>query len=146
MQGKNVLSIQPSPNLVEILREGARRMLVMAVEAEVEEFVRNHQHLKDDEGHQAIVRNGYLPRHNILTSLGLIPVCAPWVWDKRKDPSDPICFTSSILPKYLRKTKNMEELIPWLYLKGISTNDFSKALGALLGQDAPASPLRPSAG
>ena len=123
--------------LTDVLREGARRMLAMAIEAEVEEFVKNHKDLKDEEGHRAIVRNGYLPERNLLTGLGKIPVSAPRVRDRRKEVQEPIRFTSGILPKYLRKTKSMAELIPWLYLKGISTNDFSEALGALLGPAAP---------
>ncbi len=83
------------------------------------------------------MRNGYLPERDILTGLGSIPVEVPRVRDRRKEVSQPVQFTSSILPKYLRKTKSMEELIPWLYLKGVSTNDFPEALQALLGTDAP---------
>ncbi len=79
----------------------------------------------------------YLPERDILTGLGSIPVEVPRVRDRRKGVSQPVRFTSSILPKYLRKTKSMEELIPWLYLKGVSTNDFPEALQALLGADAP---------
>ncbi|HSV30397.1 MAG TPA: IS256 family transposase [Atribacteraceae bacterium] len=129
-------------HLTEILREGARRMLAMAIEAEVEEFVNNHQNLKDAQGHQAIVRNGYLPERDLLTGLGLIPVTVPRVRDQRKDAAEPIRFTSGILPKYLRKTKNMEELIPWLYLKGISTNDFPEAHRGPVGSRCPR-PLPP---
>ena len=69
---------------------------------------------------------------DILTGLGSIPVSVPRVRDRRKEVSQPIRFTSSILPKYLRKTKSIEELIPWLYLKGVSTNDFPEALQAPL--------------
>lgn len=83
------------------------------------------------------MRNGYLPERNIQTGIGPVPVNAPRVRDRHCDSSDRIQFSSSILPAYLRKTKSMEELIPWLYLKGISTGDFSDALSALVGKDAP---------
>jgi transposase-like protein len=108
-------------------------MLAAAVEAEVEEFLVRHQTLRDDQGRQRVVRNGYLPQRTIQTGLGDIDVKAPRVRDRAKE----IKFSSSILPPYLRRTKTIEELLPWLYLKGVSTGDFSEALTALLGRDAP---------
>ena len=107
-------------------------MLALAIETKVEEFINQYHTLKDEGGRRAIVRNGYLPERDILTGLGSIPVSVPRVRDRRKEVSQPVQFTSSILPKYLRKTKSMEELIPWLYLKGVSTNDFPEALQAPL--------------
>jgi transposase-like protein len=104
------------------------------VEAEVEAFVTAHEHIKDEEGRRLVIRNGYLPKRTIQTGIGDIAVKAPRVRDRS---GSGIRFTSAILPPYLRRTKSIEELIPWLYLKGISTGDFSEALAALLGPDAP---------
>ena len=122
--------------LDEILREGARKMLAHAIEDEVTVYVTARQHLGDDEGHRQVVRNGYLPERSIQTPMGALPVKQPRVRDRR-DPGEREFFHSSILPPYLRKTKSLEDLLPWLYLKGISTGDFSEALQALLGPDAP---------
>ena len=122
----------PDP-LTEVLRAGARTLLAQAIEAEVAAFMEPHQTLKDPEGHRRVVRNGYLPERTIQTGIGEVPVKAPRV----RDRAGTIRFTSSILPPYLRRTKTLEELLPWLYLKGISTGDFHEALAALLGRDAP---------
>src|SRR5512143_2227222 len=122
--------------LTEILREGARRILAQAVEAEVAAWIDAHAHLKDDDGRRQVVRNGHLPERTIQTGIGPVEVQQPRVRDRR--PADEReAFSSAILPPYLRKTKSLEGLIPWLYLKGISTGDFSEALQALLGPDAP---------
>jgi putative transposase len=122
--------------LTEVLRDGARRMLAQAIEAEAAAWVADHAHLKDEAGHKQVVRNGHLPERTIQTGLGPIEVQQPRVRDRR--PADQReAFTSAILPPYLRKTKSLEELIPWLYLKGVSTGDFSEALRALLGPGAP---------
>lgn len=88
---------------------------------------------QDEGGRQRLVRNGYLPERTLQTGLGAIEVRAPRVRDRGKE----IKFSSAILPPYLRRTKTIAELLPWLYLKGISTGDFSEALTALLGRDAP---------
>ena len=94
--------------------------------------------LKDNQSYQRITRNGYLPAREIQTGIGPVHVRAPRVRDRGvKRETDRIRFSSSILPPYLRKTKSLEELIPWLDLKGISTGDFSEALAALVGKDAP---------
>lgn len=121
--------------LTEILREGARKLLAQALETEIQFFINNYKDMTDELGRQRIVRNGYLPERNIQTGIGPVTVKAPRVRDR--SASDRIQFSSSILPVYLRKTKSMEQLIPWLYLKGISTGDFSDALSALVGKDAP---------
>lgn len=119
--------------LTEVLRSGARELLQQAVEAEVAEFVAQHRELKDERERQRVVRNGYQSERRIQTGVGEVPVKAPRVRDRQGT----IKFSSSILPRYLRRTKSLEELLPWLYLKGLSTGDFSSALTALLGQDAP---------
>ena len=124
----------PDP-LTEVLRKGARDLLAQAVEAEVAGFLRDFADLTDDAGRQRLVRHGHLPEREVLTGIGRVPVKVPRVRD-RGTGVPPIRFTSSLLPPYLRKAKSVEELLPWLYLKGISTGDFGEALGALLGADA----------
>jgi transposase-like protein len=127
--------------LTAVLRKGARDLLAQAVEEEARAFLAAHATLRDDEGHQMIVLNGYLPERTIQTGIGVIPVCGRRVRDQRKIPkADRIQFTSQILPRYLRRSKSLEELIPWLYLKGVSTGDFSEALRALVGSPAGLSP------
>ncbi len=121
-----------------ILRDGARQMLSKAIEAEVADYLAAHADQRDDDGHRLVVRNGHAPQRDVQTGLGAITVKQPRVNDKRIDADGcPLRFTSKILPPYLRRTKSIEELIPWLYLRGISTGDFSQALAALLGPDAP---------
>ena len=121
--------------LDEILRNGAREMLGRAIEDEVAVFVGARSHVVDEQGHRLVVRNGHLPERSIQTPMGEIPVKQPRVRDRR-DVGEREGFQSSILPPYLRKTKSLEDLLPWLYLKGISTGGFSEALQALLGPDA----------
>jgi putative transposase len=124
--------------LLAVLREGARRMLTQAIEAEVEAFLAAHAGLEDEHGRRRVVRNGHAPERYIQTGVGPIEVRRPRVRDRRDaDHADPIRFTSEVLPPYLRRTRNIEELLPWLYLKGISTGQFGEALTALLGADAP---------
>jgi len=123
--------------ITDILRQGARKLLSQALEAEVEFFLSQYADLKDDAGRQRMVRNGYLPEREIQSGIGSIPVKAPRVRDRHADTSQRIRFNSLILPPYLRRTRSMEELIPWLYLKGVSTGDFSDALAALVGKEAP---------
>ena len=122
--------------LTEILREGAQTLLVQAIEEEVADWIERHADLKDENGHRLVVRNGRLPKRQITTGIGQVDIEQPRVHDRRP-PAEAEKFTSKILPPYLRKTKSLEELIPWLYLKGISTGDFGEALEALLGRDAP---------
>jgi transposase-like protein len=121
--------------LTDVLRQGAQRMLAQAIEVEVAEWIEAHRDLRDQAGHRLVVRNGRLPKRTILSGVGPIEVEQPRVLDRR--PEDQAeCFSSKILPPYLRKTKSLEELIPWLYLKGVSTGDFSEALAALVGPSA----------
>lgn len=119
--------------LSDVLREGARTLLAQAVEAEVAEFLVRHQGEQDATGRKRMVRNGHLPERTIQTGLGQVAVKAPRVHDRRGE----VRFNSTIVPRYLRRARTIEELLPWLYLKGISTGDFSEALAVLLGRDAP---------
>lgn len=118
--------------LEETLREGARRLLQEAIENEVQEFLQMYREEKAVDGRRAIVRNGYLPERSFQTGIGSIRIKQPRVRDKRKE----VNFTSSILPPYIRRTPSLESVIPTLYLKGVSTGDFSEALEAILGKDA----------
>lgn len=121
--------------LSSLLRQGAQRMLAQAIEEEVSEWMNTHPQL-DASGRRQVVRNGFMPERKIVTGLGEIAVKQPRVHDRRP-AEEREHFTSKILPPYLRKTKSIEELIPWLYLKGISTGGFHEALQALLGPDCP---------
>ncbi len=124
--------------VTELLRQGARRLLKAALEAEIEAFLEQYRDVTDNKGRRRLVRNGYLPEREIQTGIGQVPVKVPRIRDRQgKSPNDGIQFTSAILPKYLRRTKSIETLLPWLYLKGISTGDFADALAALVGKDAP---------
>jgi transposase-like protein len=124
--------------LLEVLRSGARQMLQQVIEAEVEAFLAAHAELEDDRGRRRVVRNGYAPEREIQTGIGPIEVRRPKVRDRGDgDGGERIRFTSKVLPPFLRRTKNVEELLPWLYLKGVSTGQFEEALAALLGPGAP---------
>jgi putative transposase len=129
-------SISGDDPLTEVLRQGARTLLAQAIEAEVATYLWERAHLKDEAGRQLVVRNGYLPERAILTGVGPVEVQQPRVRDRR--PADEReAFSSALLPPYLRKTNSLDDLVPWLYLKGVSTGDFTDALKALLGPDAP---------
>jgi transposase-like protein len=124
--------------ITEVLRTGAKKLLAEALEAEIEVFLCQYRDLRNNRDLKRVVRNGYLPEREIQTGIGPVSVKVPRARDRQPDnESEPIQFRSSLLPPYLRKTKSMEELIPWLYLKGISTSDFTEALAALVGKDAP---------
>jgi len=119
-----------------ILREGAQRLLAQAVEAEVANWIDTHAQIRDQAGHRQVVRNGHLPSRTILTGVGPIEVEQPRVHDRRLSMGiDPIGNLG--FDRLGQQTKSIEELIPWLYLKGISTGDFHEALAALLGPQAP---------
>lgn len=124
--------------LTEVLRAGAQKLLADAIEAEVAGYIARHAGLRDQDGRRMVVRNGHKEEREIQTGIGPVKVRQPRVNDRRKDENgERVRFTSEILPPYLRRTKSIEELIPWLYLKGISTGEFSEALMALLGPEAP---------
>ena len=119
--------------LTEVLRRGAKELLQQAVEVEVAEAIAQYAALKDEQGRQRVVRNGYLPERSIQTGIGAVAVRAPRVRDRVGE----LKFSSRLLPPYLRRTRSLDELLPWLYLKGLSSSDFSGALTALLGPAAP---------
>lgn len=122
-----------SDMLTELLRTGAKRLIQEAVEAELQELLEHYADIKLSDGRHTVVRNGYLPERNIQTGIGDIAIKVPKVRDRS---GSGVKFNSSLLPPYLKRTKSVEDLIPWLYLKGISTGDFSEALQALLGDQA----------
>jgi putative transposase len=133
--------IQPGAfddQLTEVLRNGARALLAQAVEAEVAGFLDKHAECKTEDGRARVVRHGHLPERKVMTGIGPVPVRQPRVRDRGAPAGDPgrIRFSPSILPPYMRRSKSIETLLPILYLKGISTGDFSEALAALLGKDA----------
>ena len=121
--------------LTDVLRRGAQQLLAQAVEAEVADWIDRRQDCRDSDGLRQVVRNGHLPQRTLTTGLGPVAVQQPRVHDRRPAERREK-FSSTILPPYLRKTKSIEELIPWLYLKGVSSGDFSEALAALLGPQA----------
>ncbi len=134
MKDNNIISLKtPLENPLEaLLKQGARDLLSAAIEAEVGSLIEQYAHLTVS-GHQAVVRNGYLPERSIQTGMGDIPVKVPKVRDRS---SQGIKFNSQLVPPYLKRTRNLEEFIPWLYLKGISTGDMQPALEVLLGEGA----------
>lgn len=141
MKKDNVVKINNPETFIDdpltgILRQGARDLLAQALEMEIETVLNQYKDLKDQGGHQRVVRNGYLPERQIQTGIGPVSVEAPRIRDRSPQQSERITFSSALLPPYLRKTRSMEQLIPWLYLKGVSTGDFSEALAALVGKDA----------
>lgn len=127
----------PTPDvkdpLHELLRNGARDLIARAVEAELNTFLEQYADHRTDQGHQTVVRNGYLPSRTIQTGIGDVEVRVPKVRDRS---GCGIKFNSSLLPPYLKRARSVDELIPWLYLKGVSTGDFQEALCALLGKQA----------
>ena len=145
MSDSNVIKLaQPgafTDSLTEILRSGARALLTQAVEAEVAEFLAKHAGLKTETGQQRVVRHGHLPEREIMTGIGPVAVRQPRVRDREATEGARIRYSSSILPRYARRSQSLEVLIPILYLKGISTGDFEgdfeEALAALVGRDAP---------
>ncbi len=125
--------------MTAVLRSGAQRLLAQAVEMEVTAFIAAHADLEDDAGRRRVVRHGHHRKRQVQTGIGPVAVCCPRVRDRAAGgagEAGKIRFTSAILPPYLRRAKSIEELLPWLYLKGISTGDFTEALAALLGPDA----------
>ena len=121
--------------LTPILREGAQKMLAMAIELEAQAWLQERSSLLDEHGHRLVVRNGHQPPRSIQTGVGDVELVRPRIHDRRIGDEHEV-FHSKILPPYLRRAKAIEELIPWLYLKGISTGGFSEALQSLLGENA----------
>lgn len=116
--------------LDKLVQRGARRMLEAALAVEVEAYIQQHQAERDEDGHALVVRNGKSRERAIHSGAGVLKIEAPRVNDKRVGQK----FSSMILPPYMRRTPRLEEAVPVLYLRGLSTGDFSEALAALLGE------------
>jgi transposase-like protein len=124
--------------LTDVLRSGARRLLAQAVELEAEAFLAGMQDLKLPDGRHRLVRHGYGPERTIQTGIGPVAVSRVKIRDRgAASDDDRVRFSSSILPKWARRTRSLDALLPILYLRGVSTGDFQEALAALLGRDAP---------
>lgn len=119
--------------LSTLLRSGARELITQTVETELELLLKEHRNLRLEDGRQAMVRNGYLPKRIIQTGMGDVEIKVPKVRDRS---CSVIHFNSALLPPYLKRTQSVEDLLPWLYLKGISTGDHQEALVVLLGENA----------
>jgi hypothetical protein len=119
----------------DIVREGARRMLAEALRAEVDAYIARFADVRDDNGHRLVVRNGSHAPRDVLTSAGSVVVVAPRMNDKPVDPQtgERQRFSSAILPAWARKTPRIEQVLPLLFLRGLSTGDFVPALGQFLG-------------
>ena len=129
--------------LTDVLRAGARRLLAQAVELEAEAFLAEMRELRLPDGRDRLVRHGHGPERMIQTGIGPVAVSRVKIRDRGAvDATDRIRFSSSILPKWARRTRSIDALLPVLYLRGVSTGDFQEALAALLGKDA--SNLSPS--
>ena len=123
--------------LEQVARQGAQKMLQLALENEVEEFVKKHSSLKGENGNKVVTKNGYMPQRDIVTGMGPLAIKQPRIDDRHlKDYNRYDRFTSNILPRYLKRIPSINNLVPALYLKGISTNDFPSALAAILGEGA----------
>ena len=137
MKNDNVIPLEkPVENedlLTAMLRQGAKNLISRAVQAELAEFLAQYQDVVDDQGRRSVVRNGYQPAREIMTGIGPVDIKVPKTRDKS---GQGIHFRSDLLPPYIKRSKSLETVLPWLYLKGISTGDFSEALASLLGEDA----------
>jgi len=118
--------------LTEFIRQGARDLIAQALETELNELLEQFSHQTTD-GKQSVVRNGYLPKRTVQTGVGDVEVQVPKIRDRS---GNGIKFNSKLIPPYLKRTQKVEEFLPWLYLKGVSTGDFTEALTALLGPEA----------
>ncbi len=138
---KNTIKLRTNPeeNIVnqpldEIVRNGAKEMLQKALEIEINLFLEKYQYILDDKGNRQVIRNGRGRPRKIITGAGQLEVETPRVDDRVLDIHQEPRFKSSIVPPYLRRTRNIDELLPVLYLKGISTGDFGEALESILGK------------
>lgn len=129
--------------LDELARKGALMMLEAALQVEVEAYLARHQGARDEEGRALVVRNGKSRPRQVTLGTGTVALSAPRVNDKRVVDGERQRFTSKILPPYLRRSPKVSEVLPLLYLRGLSTGDFREALPVLLGEDAAG--LSPSA-
>ncbi len=137
MQNDTVVSLkkpaEESDPLSSLLRDGARALLHGALEAELATYLSRHAGDCDASGRRHLVRNGYLPARTVLTGLGEVPIRVPKTRDRGGQGRH---FTSRLLPPYIKRTTSVESVLPWLYLKGVSTGDMRAALAALLGEQA----------
>jgi putative transposase len=131
--GERRMIMEEGSVLERVIREGARKMLQAALDNEVAEFLEKMKDQRTEEGLQAIVRNGRLPERDIQSGVGSLRIAQPRVRDRKSE----VRFSSQILPPFMRRVPSVEALVPALYLKGISTNDFPEALAAILGPQAP---------
>jgi len=122
-----------SDPLTELLRLGAEQLIYQAVEEELQELLVAHSQRRQPDGKAGVVRNGYLPRRELQTSLGPVTVKIPKV---RAKTGEPVTFHSALVPPYVRKTRTLEAALPWLYLKGISSGEMGAALEVLVGAQA----------
>ena len=119
--------------LHELIQQGARDLIAQAIETELDSLLKQHKDLKAPDGRKAVVRNGHLPKRTVQTGVGDVEVQVPKVRDRS---GSGIRFNSQLLPPYLKRARSLEELIPWLYLRGVSSGDFQEALSALVGEQA----------
>lgn len=136
MGDANVVDInrpEPSDPLLALCREGARKMIAAALEAELQTFMDALSDRRLEDGKPAVVRNGYQPEREIQTGVGPVTVKVPKV---RARDGEPVTFRSALVPPYVRKARSLESAIPWLYLKGVSSGEMASALEALVGPDA----------
>jgi len=129
---KDRIAVDSRSALDTLLREGARTLLQSAIEAEVAEYLAAHRDARDEQGRQLVVRNGHLPERDLVTGVGPVRIEQPRVRDRREGKR----FSSQLLPPFMRRVPSVDALIPVLYLKGISTGDFSEALESILGPNA----------
>jgi putative transposase len=120
-------------SLEDVLREGARGLIRKSIEIELEQLLADYENVRTLGGQRAVVRNGYLPTREVLTSVGPIEVQVPKVRDRS---GNGVRFNSALVPPYVRRSKRMSAALPWLYLKGISTGDMKEALEVLVGDQA----------
>ncbi len=118
---------QFTDELTKMLQAGARQLLHQAIEAELSEFMTTYANKPDNQGRPLVVCNGYLPERNIVTGIGSIAFKMPKV---RSRGDDSVCFCSSMIPPYVRRSQSIGVALPWLYLKGISAGDMKETLSA----------------
>lgn len=126
------IGLESKSELDQILREGARRLLQQAIELEVADYIETHKSLLDENNHRLVVRNGHMPARHLVTGVGPVEIKRPRVNDRR----DGHRFSSNIIPRFMRRSPSLSTLLPILYLKGISSGDFSDALESIVGKDA----------
>jgi putative transposase len=127
---------QEVSDLDAFVRQSAKTMIQQAIELEVQEFLDAHAHRVDEQGRRYVIRNGHLPERQFLIAAGPIEVRQPRVRDNSPKPEERVVFLPQLLPRYLRRSQAVDELIPWMYLKGISTKDVPTTLQSIFGESA----------